>query len=103
MCGTDQDTAGAVAVSSAAEAALYEREQLKQAMASRPVIDMAYGVLMATFGCPPQDSWGILRAVSQHAHVQLREVAEAVTAAPTGQPMPAHLQDHLTKAVARAT
>ncbi|MFD9196263.1 ANTAR domain-containing protein [Streptomyces phaeochromogenes] len=78
---------------------LREKEQLKHAMESRPVIDMARGVLMATFACRPNEAWDILVTVSQHANVKLRVVAEAVAAAATGQPMPADLKDHLAAAV----
>ncbi|MFD5574851.1 ANTAR domain-containing protein [Streptomyces cadmiisoli] len=77
----------------------HERDQLQHAMESRPVVDMACGVVMATFGCTPEDAWDILVAISQHAHVKLRKVAEAVTATATGQSMPAELQEHLAKAV----
>ncbi|WP_367318111.1 ANTAR domain-containing protein [Streptomyces sp. HUAS ZL42] len=78
---------------------LQEKEQLAHAMESRPVIDMARGVLIASFACQPEDAWEILVTVSQHANVKLREVADAVTAAATGKPMPTELQDHLAAAV----
>jgi hypothetical protein len=78
---------------------LRERDQLRQAMESRPVIDMACGVLMAGFACEPEEALKILVAVSQHANVKLREVAEAVTAMATGKPMPAELPEHLAAAV----
>ncbi|MGC0397511.1 AmiR/NasT family two-component response regulator [Streptomyces sp. SAI-126] len=80
---------------------LREREQLKHAMERRPVIDMARGVLMAGFACRPDEAWDILVAVSQHANVKVRVVAEAVTATVTEKPMPADLQDHLAAAVQR--
>ncbi|WP_308010818.1 ANTAR domain-containing protein [Streptomyces sp. AC495_CC817] len=76
-----------------------ENEQLKHAMESRPVIDMARGVLMAGFGCEPEEAWEILVTVSQHANIKLRDVAEAVTSAATGKPMPELLQEHLAIAV----
>jgi hypothetical protein len=76
-----------------------EREQLKRAMESRPVIDMARGVLAAGYGCPPQEAWEILVTVSRHTDTQLRTVAEAVTQATTGTPMPEHLQEHLAAAL----
>lgn len=69
-------------------------------MESRPVIDMARGVLLAGFGCRPEDAWEILVAVSQHSNIKLRMVAEAVTVAATGPPMPPELQDYLAAAVA---
>jgi ANTAR domain len=78
---------------------LEEKEQLKHAMESRPVIDMARGVLMAGFGCEPEEAWEILVTVSQHANVKLRHVAEAITSAATGKPMPELLQEHLATAV----
>ncbi|GAA3068189.1 hypothetical protein GCM10010448_59360 [Streptomyces glomeratus] len=69
-------------------------------MESRPVIDMARGVLMAGFRCLPDDAFEILVMVSQHSNIKLRSVAKAVTAAATGRdPMPPELQDHLAAAV----
>ncbi|MFD4950571.1 ANTAR domain-containing protein [Streptomyces sp. NPDC058451] len=61
---------------------------------------MARGVLIASFGCQPEEAWEILVTVSQHANVKLRTVADAVTAAASGRvPMPQNLQDHLAAAV----
>ncbi|MET7472933.1 ANTAR domain-containing protein [Streptomyces sp. NPDC005648] len=57
-----------------------EVEQLRRAIVSRPVIDQARGVLMATHACTPAQAWDILREASQHANTKLREVAAAVTA-----------------------
>ncbi|MFJ7046697.1 hypothetical protein ACIQVC_25255 [Streptomyces sp. NPDC101112] len=37
--------------------------------------------------------------VYQHANIKLRDVAEAVTSAATGAPMPELLQEHLATAV----
>ncbi|MDH6521573.1 hypothetical protein M2163_001436 [Streptomyces sp. SAI-135] len=78
---------------------LKERDQLRRAMKSRPVIDMARGVLMAGYGCPPREAWEILLAVSQHADTGLHVVADAITQAVTGTPVPEHLQGHLAAAV----
>ncbi|WP_020123729.1 ANTAR domain-containing protein [Streptomyces canus] len=78
---------------------LKERDQLKKAMQSRPVIDMARGVLMVGYGCQPQQAWEILLAVSQHTNTKPREIAQAITDAATGKPMPAPLQEHLATAV----
>ncbi|MFF6993096.1 ANTAR domain-containing protein [Streptomyces sp. NPDC010273] len=76
-----------------------ERQQLLQAMESRPIIDMARGVLMTTFACGSDDAWEILVRVSQHANVKLRVVAAAVTeAASSGKPVPADFQEHLAAA-----
>jgi transposase len=78
---------------------LREKEQLERAMESRPVVDMACGVLMAGFACQPEDAREILVTVSQHTDIRLREVAEAVTGAAAGTPMPPELQEHLSGAV----
>ncbi|OIJ68388.1 ANTAR domain-containing protein [Streptomyces mangrovisoli] len=78
---------------------LREIEQLKRAMESRPVIDMARGMLMAGFACTPDEAWNLLVAVSQHANIKVRLVAQAVTSTAAGEPMPADLQRHLTEAV----
>ncbi|WP_306944285.1 ANTAR domain-containing protein [Streptomyces phaeochromogenes] len=72
---------------------------MQHAMESRPVIDMARGVLDGGFACRPQEAWEILVAVSQNANVKLRDVAKAITEATDGQPMPAELQEHLAAAV----
>ncbi|MFH8336475.1 ANTAR domain-containing protein [Streptomyces sp. AM6-12] len=96
------------------EALMLRREngQLKHAMESRPVIDMARGVLMAGFGCNPGGQparvgvvrevgrqWEILVTISQRTNTKLRDVAEAVTLAAAGKPMPEGLQEHLATAV----
>ncbi|GAA3597831.1 ANTAR domain-containing protein [Streptomyces osmaniensis] len=79
---------------------LREKGQLERAMESRPVIDMACGVLMAGFACQPEDAREILATVSRHANIKLREVAKAVTAAAAaGTTMPPELREHLAAAV----
>ncbi|RSO23005.1 hypothetical protein DMH15_32525 [Streptomyces sp. WAC 06725] len=73
-----------------------EVEQLRQALDSRPVIDMARGVLMGHLGCSPLEAWKILKEVSQHSNVRLRVMAESVTAAVTEEkPLPGTLRNHL--------
>ncbi|WP_217145321.1 ANTAR domain-containing protein [Streptomyces sp. AC627_RSS907] len=57
-----------------------EVEQLRRALASRPVIDQARGVLMALHACTPDEAWHILREASQLSNTKLRVVAAAVTA-----------------------
>ncbi|MFC8520333.1 ANTAR domain-containing protein [Streptomyces sp. NPDC057257] len=78
---------------------LLEKEQLQYAMESRPVIDMARGVLMARFACDPEEAWAILVAISQHANIKLRDVAQAITSTTTGKPMSDVLQEHVAAAV----
>ncbi|MEU9313585.1 ANTAR domain-containing protein [Streptomyces sp. NPDC048256] len=66
---------------------------------TRPVIDMARGVLIAGFGCNPEEARAILVAVSQHGAVRVPKVAETFTAAAAGIPVPQELDDHLAAAV----
>ncbi|MET8079194.1 ANTAR domain-containing protein [Streptomyces sp. NPDC005303] len=68
-------------------------------MKTRPVIDMARGGLAAGYGCPPREAWEILVTVSQHTNTKLHTVAEAITQAATGTPIPEHLQEHLAAAI----
>ncbi|MEU6688195.1 ANTAR domain-containing protein [Streptomyces sp. NPDC046832] len=58
-----------------------ENEQLKQAMESRPRIDMPRRILIAQLGCSVEESWEILVEVSQRSNIRLRVVAERMMAA----------------------
>ncbi|EFL31908.1 conserved hypothetical protein [Streptomyces viridochromogenes DSM 40736] len=80
-----------------------EVEQLRQAIASRPVIDQARGILMATHGCTSDEAWHILRETSQLSNTKLREVAAAVTASAetNAPPPPPELRTALQRAIAR--
>ncbi|CAM5712135.1 Anti-anti-sigma regulatory factor OS=Streptomyces violarus OX=67380 GN=FHS41_003389 PE=4 SV=1 [Streptomyces violarus] len=49
-------------------------------MATRPVIDQARGILMATHACTSHEAWEILREASQLSNTKLRTVAASVTA-----------------------
>ncbi|MFJ1971125.1 ANTAR domain-containing protein [Streptomyces sp. NPDC087903] len=57
-----------------------ELEQLRHALTSRPVIDQARGILMATHAIPSDRAWQILREASQLSNIKLRTIAETVTA-----------------------
>ncbi|WP_369195777.1 ANTAR domain-containing protein [Streptomyces djakartensis] len=80
-----------------------EVEQLRHAIASRPVIDQARGVLMATHGCTSDEAWHLLREASQLSNTKLRDVAAAVTASADGDgpPPPPGLRTALQRALAR--
>ena len=66
-----------------------EVEQLRRAIVSRPVIDQARGVLMATHACSPDQAWDVLREASQLSNTKLRKVAAVVTAGAGGEEPPA--------------
>ncbi|WP_374117695.1 ANTAR domain-containing protein, partial [Streptomyces sp. XM83C] len=55
-----------------------EIAQLRHAIASRPVIDQARGILMATHCCTSEEAWAILREASQLSNTKLRLVATAL-------------------------
>ncbi|MBC9724178.1 ANTAR domain-containing response regulator [Streptomyces sp. TRM68367] len=80
-----------------------EVDQLRQAIASRPVIDQARGILMATHACTSEEAWHILRETSQLSNTKLRTVAAAVTASAEtdGPPPPAEVRTALRTAVFR--
>ncbi|MFE6161219.1 ANTAR domain-containing protein [Streptomyces sp. NPDC056486] len=61
-----------------------ELGQLRRAMQTRPVIDMARGVLMASFGLSAEDAWEVLVSVSQNTNTKLHVVADELVGAVTG-------------------
>ncbi len=79
-----------------------EVEQLRQAISSRPVIDQARGILMATQSCSSDEAWTILREASQLSNTKLRTVAAAVTASTgsDGAPPPEEVRTALRTAIA---
>lgn len=72
-----------------------EVAQLRRAMESRPTIDLARGILMATFALSPDDAWVALVAASQNSNTKLREVAQQVVDAVRGEPLSESLRAHL--------
>ncbi|WP_055558147.1 ANTAR domain-containing protein [Streptomyces sp. NBRC 110028] len=60
-------------------AALQEEvDQLRQAVISHAVIDQAIGVLIAVRGLRSDEGWNVLREVSQHTNIKVREIARHV-------------------------
>jgi hypothetical protein len=55
-----------------------EVAQLKEAVTSHAVVDQAIGALVALARVTPDQGWAVLKEVSQHTNVKLRQVAEAV-------------------------
>jgi anti-anti-sigma factor len=77
-----------------------ELVQLRRAMRTRPVIDLARGVLMASFGLAPEHAWEALVTVSQNTNTKLHHVAEGIVSAVTGPPLSDALQQQLAATVA---
>lgn len=62
---------------------------LRRALASRPTIDMARGIVMATAACTPEDAWRMLVQVSQRSNTKLRDVARHIVESAHGPKPPA--------------
>jgi len=60
--------------------------QLEQALATRPTIDQALGVLMSQNRCTRDAAFGILRRASQNRNIKLRDVAATIIERFTGHP-----------------
>jgi anti-anti-sigma factor len=73
--------------------------QLRRAMQTRPAIDLARGILMASFGLTPDQAWSVLVIASQNTNTKLHHVARDVVTAVHGDPLPETVQKHLTAAV----
>ncbi|MEU6389067.1 ANTAR domain-containing protein [Streptomyces sp. NPDC046939] len=61
--------------------AALEREvaQLREAVASHADVDRAVGVIVATARVSPVQAWDVLRKVSQHTNIKLRQLAVLLT------------------------
>ncbi|MFJ8079121.1 ANTAR domain-containing protein [Streptomyces sp. NPDC096205] len=75
--------------------------QLRRAMRTRPTIDLARGVLMATFGLSPDQAWEVLVHSSQNTNTKLHRLAEHLVEAVQGEPPPEAVQQEVAAAVAR--
>jgi anti-anti-sigma factor len=73
--------------------------QLKRAMQTRPVIDLARGVLMASFGLNAEDAWSVLVEASQRTNTKLHHLAHELVGAVNGAPLCDRLQQGISAAV----
>ena len=55
-----------------------EIDQLKEAVASHAVVDQAIGMVVALARIGPDEGWEVLKDVSQHTNIKLRNVADLV-------------------------
>ncbi|MFE7169709.1 anti-sigma factor antagonist [Streptomyces sp. NPDC057616] len=77
-----------------------ENAQLHRAMETRTSIDLARGMLMASFHLTPEQAWQVLVTASQHTNTKLHQVADALLHTADGHtPLPEPLADHLATAV----
>ncbi|GGU97020.1 hypothetical protein GCM10010260_35910 [Streptomyces filipinensis] len=84
-------------------AALQEEvAQLRRAVASHALVDQAIGVVITAAGLRPEQGWEVLKQVSQHTNVKLRDVARWVVLWPSSGRFPDDIRRALSAAVARA-
>ena len=60
--------------------------QLREALASRAVIDQAIGIIMAQERCTSAKAFAILRNASQNRNVKLRDIASQIVTGVGGEP-----------------
>ncbi|EST19706.1 ANTAR domain-containing protein [Streptomyces sp. CG1] len=53
-------------------------DQLKEAVASHAVVDQAIGMMVALGRVTPDEGWEVLKEVSQHTNIKLRNIAELI-------------------------
>jgi hypothetical protein len=78
-----------------------EVTQLRRAMQTRPTIDQACGMLMATFGLSPQAAWSVLVATSQNTNTKLHRLASDLVGTAQGGPLPKAIREQLAAVVAK--
>lgn len=78
-----------------------EVAQLRRAMQTRPTIDLARGILMASFSLSSDEAWTVLVTASQNTNTKLHSLAGDLVTAVKGDALSDELQEHLSAAVAR--
>ncbi|MGW0614669.1 ANTAR domain-containing protein [Streptomyces sp. NPDC002788] len=79
-----------------------EIQQLKEAVVSHAVVDQAIGVVVALGRVSPDQGWAVLKEVSQHTNVKLRNVAEVILVWGRTGMMPREIRSALEEALHRA-
>ncbi|WP_327320021.1 ANTAR domain-containing protein [Streptomyces sp. NBC_01235] len=75
--------------------------QLRRAMQTRPVIDLARGILMASFGLGAEEAWRVLVLASQNTNTKLHHLARDLVCAVQGDPPADAVQEQVAAAVAK--
>ncbi|WP_329232080.1 ANTAR domain-containing protein [Streptomyces canus] len=78
-----------------------EVDQLRRAMQTRPTIDLARGIVMATFGLSAEDAWTVLVTASQNTNTKLHHLAQDLMGAVHGARVPEELRQQMAVAVAK--
>ncbi|MFJ4282291.1 ANTAR domain-containing protein [Streptomyces massasporeus] len=80
-----------------------EVTQLRRAMQTRPTIDLARGILMASFSLSPEAAWSVLVRTSQNTNTKLHHLAQELVGTVRGTTLPEQVQQQLAAAVAGAS
>ncbi|MGW1957712.1 anti-sigma factor antagonist [Streptomyces sp. NPDC001920] len=80
-----------------------EVAQLRRAMQTRPTIDLARGILMASFRLNSDEAWTVLVSASQNTNTKLHSLAGELVTAVKGGSMPDEMQECLSAAVDKVT
>ncbi len=75
--------------------------QLRRAMQTRPTIDLARGILMASFGLKAEDAWTVLVMASQNTNTKLHHLARDLVATVGGEALSEPVQKQLSAAIAK--
>ncbi|MFJ4616814.1 STAS domain-containing protein [Streptomyces sp. NPDC088812] len=74
---------------------------LRRALRTRPVVDLARGILMASFALSAEDAWRVLVEVSRHTGTEPHHLARDLVAAVQGEPPAEAVRDQVAAAVDR--
>ncbi|MDQ0602082.1 anti-anti-sigma factor [Streptomyces canus] len=77
--------------------------QLRRAMQTRGLIDLARGILMATFSLSAEEAWNVLVMTSQNTNTKLHRAAQQLVDSVRGEPPPEEARKQLTAAVTHVT
>ncbi|TXS52536.1 ANTAR domain-containing protein [Streptomyces sp. uw30] len=96
-----RDTRGTDASEGFVQDLRIEVAQLRRAMQTRPTIDLARGILMASFSLSSEDAWTVLVEASQNTNTKLHTLAGDLVGAVKGDPLSEAVRDQLSCAVAK--
>ncbi len=80
-----------------------EVAQLRRAMRTRPTIDLARGILMASFRLDSDEAWTVLVSASQNTNTKLHSLADELVTAVKGGPLSEETRERLSAAVDKVT
>jgi len=84
---------------SAGEDLLAENAQLHRALETRPAIDIARGILMASYTISAEQAWNVLVSTSQHSNTKLHLIAETLMNTVHGENLAEPFAGHLAQAL----